>query len=77
MRADVFQQAPLGDDIAHVGEIVQRDRLPRQDRRRHARQGRVLGAADRDAAFDWISAANAKFLHVGSLKEKRSTRKVT
>ena len=69
MRADVFQQTPLGDDVAHVGEIVQRDRFPRQDRRRHARQRRVLRAADCDATFDGIAATDAKFLHSGRLKE--------
>ena len=71
MRADVFQQTPLGDDVAHVGEIVQRDSLRRQDRRRHARQRRVFGAANCDAAFDRVTATDAKFLHIGRLDENR------
>jgi len=34
MRADVFQQTPLRDDVAYVREVVERDRFRRQDRRR-------------------------------------------
>ena len=57
------------DDVAHVRKVMKNDRLRRQDRRGHARQRRVLRAADRDASFDWVAAANAKFVHENRLME--------
>ena len=74
VRADVFQQTPLRNDVANVREIVERDRFRRQNRRRHARERRVFRAADCDATLDWVTATDAEFLHVGSLKEKLENR---
>ena len=75
MSAQVFQQASLRDDVANVRNIVQRDRFGRENCRGHARQGGILGAANRYATFDWIAAANAKLFHEGRLAEKRPSRK--
>ena len=50
---------------------MKNDRLRRQDCRGHARQRRVLRAADRDASFDWVAAANAKFIHTARLMENQ------
>lgn len=74
VRADIFEETPLGDDVANVRDVVKRDCLGGEDRRGHAGQGRVLGAADRDATIDGIAAANAKFFHVRRLKEKLEIR---
>lgn len=70
MRADVLQQAPLGDDVANIRDVVESDRPGRENRRRHARQSRVLRAADRDATLDGVATANAKFFHGGKIKGK-------
>jgi len=75
MCADVFQETSLGDDVANVRNVVQRDRFGRENCRGHARQGGILGAADRYATFDWVTAANAKLFHEGRLAEKGLSRK--
>ncbi len=69
VRADVFEQPPLRNDVTDIGNIVQRDRFGGENRRGHARQGRVLGATNRHATLNRISAANTKFVHEGRLKE--------
>lgn len=76
MRADVFQKTSLGNDVANVRNVVQRDRFGRENCRGHARQRGIFGAADRHAPFDWVAAANAKLFHGGRLTEKRLSRKV-
>src|SRR6266568_3861656 len=69
VRANVFEQPPLGDDVTHIRNIVQRDRFGGENRRGHTRQRRVLGATNRHATLNRISAANTKFVHEGRLKE--------
>ena len=54
---------------------MQRNIFGGEDRRGHTRQRRVFGATDRDATFERIAAANAKFVHAGRLKEKELIRK--
>ena len=75
MSAQVFQKTSLGDDVANVRNIVQRDRFGRENCRGHTRQGGILGSANRYSTFDWIAAANAKLFHEGRLAEKGSSRK--
>jgi hypothetical protein len=70
MRSDVFEQAPLGDDVANVRDVMESDGSGRENCRGHARQGRVLGAADRDSALNGVTTPNAKFFHARRLKEK-------
>lgn len=70
MSADIFQQTPHCDDVADVRNVMKRDRFRSENRGRHAGQGRVLCAADRDAAFNGPAAANVKLVHEGKIKEK-------
>ena len=74
VRADVLQQTPLGNDVANVRNVVESDCSRRENSRGHAGQGRVLRAADRNAAFDGVAAANTKFVHGERLKEKTRNR---
>jgi hypothetical protein len=63
VRADVFQQSPHGDDVAHIRQVVKGDIFGGEKRGRHARQGRIFRAADGHPALDSIAAANPKFVH--------------
>jgi hypothetical protein len=64
----------LRDDVAHVRNVVERDRFRSENSCSHARQGRVLRAADRYPTFDGITAANTKFFHARRLKENLKNR---
>ena len=74
MPADVFQQPAHRDDVAHVGNVVERDCFRGENSRRHARQRRVLRAADRYASLQRRAATNAKLVHARRLKEKSQNR---
>jgi len=62
-RANIFEQASLGDDVAHVRNVVQRYFFGGQYGRCHARQRRILGAANRNPTLKRTSAGNAKLIH--------------
>ena len=66
--AQVFEQPALRNNVANVRQIVQRNRFRAQQRCGHTRQRRVLGAAYGDAAFECVSAADAKFIHADRLE---------
>ena len=72
VRADVFEQTPLRNDVTNIRDVVESDCLRSQNCSGHARQSRVLRAADRDATFDGVAAADAKFFHPRRLTEKEA-----
>src|SRR5258706_4648317 len=74
MGANVFQQTPLSDDVAHVRNVVESNRLRSKNSRGHARQSRVFRAADRYATFDGVAASNPEFFHWERLKENPTNR---
>src|SRR5262245_16652215 len=59
----VFEQSPHRDQVAHVRHVAQRHRFGSEQRRGQTRQGRILRAADYDAAFQLFSADDSKFIH--------------
>jgi hypothetical protein len=61
----VLEQAALCDDVAHVWNVVQRNGFGREQRRRHAWQGRVFGATDGDSAVKRLAAYDTKLVHDG------------
>ena len=67
--AEVLEQAPLGNDVANIREIVERNRFGAEQRRSHARQRGILGATYRNAATKRPAASNAKFVHDGNRLE--------
>src|SRR6266581_1412980 len=70
VRADVFEQPPLRNDVTHIRNIVQGDRFGGENRRGHAWERRVLGATNRHATLNRISAANPKLVHERKIKGK-------
>ena len=61
--AHVRDQFAHGDDVAYARDVVQRDSILREQRRRHRRQRRVLRAADDHRAVERLSAAYQEFVH--------------
>ena len=61
--ADIFKQPALRDDVAHVRNVVQGDGVRREQRRCHAWQRRVFGAANRDSAVKWAATRDTKLVH--------------
>ncbi len=62
-RAQLAQQAGHRRDIHEVRHIGEMQRFRRQQRRRHQRQGCILGAADLNLAMEPATAANAYPIH--------------
>ena len=63
VRAEVFEQTPHGDDVAHVRQVVQCHGFGGQQGRRHAGQCRVLCAADGNAARQRPPANDSESIH--------------
>ena len=70
MRAEVLEESPHRDDVTHVRNVVESDGFRSENRRGHAGQSGILSAANCHPAFESISAADAKLVHVERLKEK-------
>ena len=56
-----------GDDVGEQRHVGQHQALVGQHAGRHQRQGRVLGAADRDVAVQRLAAADADPVHARDL----------
>ena len=66
--AEIFEQPSLGDDVANVRQVVERNCFRAEQRRSHAGQRGILGAAYRNAAAERSATGNAKLIHAARLE---------
>src|SRR6266481_8099824 len=67
LRVHERQQLAHGDQVAHLGNVVQRHLLRRQQSRRHHRKRRILRPADRHRPPQRLPALNQELIHALSL----------
>jgi len=60
MVAEDLKQHP---DIADTRRVLERQRLLREQRGDHQRQSRILGARDRNSAFEPLAADDTDTIH--------------
>ena len=63
LDAELGEQIGHGGDVGHMGQVAQGQRLVGQEGCGHERQGRVLGPANGNVAFEATAAANAYSVH--------------
>ena len=66
VHAHVCEQLAHGDDVADLGDIVQRDAVGGQQGSGHRGQRGIFRAADGYRSVKWIAAGDEKFVHESS-----------